>query len=151
MTFSGPVRLLDPTEWNASSKRKSPRYCEAEGCKQPTNRGKPYCTDHVQNSPYVQVVLSDLETRDAEIEGAQGRYGSVPDNGFLVTDFLIVLQYTCDGYASIPRLGRELNIDPKTVLKVAKKLARQGAVKLGKTDRGKNSVYALPPLRAVAC
>lgn len=39
---------------------KRSRTCEAAGCLEHTNEGKPYCTEHVDRHPYVAALLAQL-------------------------------------------------------------------------------------------
>lgn len=68
------IRYQDPQiygiDWNADDSQvgssKSPRvkekpFCELEGCSNRVstefNRPKPYCTEHIKESPYVQEII----------------------------------------------------------------------------------------------
>ena len=125
--------------------RHRPRRCEMEGCHQATQGGKPFCTEHVEEHPYVQEVLASLARREME-EARVARVGSraVDINGITSQEILGYL--VVHGAATARRLAHELNIDGKVLDAYLKAQKRRKLVKFTTNRRGRLVVHPLQPL-----
>jgi len=133
------VRTQD--KWGRHGRRRA-THCEAAGCSQPTREGKPYCSKHVEEHPYVQELLGKLADKAAE-EGRVQRQGSraVDVDGLTAQEILLFLKV--HGGRTVQRLSRELNIDCKTLEGYVSALRRRKLVKTSPTRRG-GSIVRLP-------
>ena len=110
------------------------RKCEADGCNQATRENKPFCSDHVDQHPYVQAILATLAGDEEEIERIQARGKKAVDtDGSLVASILLQLEQ--NGERTLERLSRDLWVDKPIVETAVRELAKQGIVTLGMTKR----------------
>jgi len=119
----------------ARSGRPQTRYCDALGCRQATREGKPYCSEHVEEHPYVQQLISLLSERDHE-ESRVRRQGprAVDVSGLTAREILQFVKV--HGQRTVQRLARELNIDFKTLEGYVKALKKSGLISTSQTRRG---------------
>jgi len=115
------------------------RLCRSHGCDQSTREGKPYCPDHVEEHPYVQEILSTLQRREEEEARVRSRGSRAVDPSGLTAREL-VLHLSLHGARTVERLSRELQLDPKVLDGYVSALVSQGAVSLGRTNRGSTVV-----------
>ena len=134
MKTMSPFALLSPTRVKTENRR-----CERGGCSERTRDGKPFCPDHVDEHPYVKIVLAQLAERETqdELVAAKGQ-GAADLDG--VTCQEILLNLRLHGGRTMERLVREINLDPKVLDGYVQALSRAGVVKLGKTERGSTIV-----------
>lgn len=123
------------------------------GCTEPTKENKDFCTDHIEESPYVQDILSRLAQRDAEdqaiIQG-QMTYQEILNTETCKEVELFVILNGGDlpdndrGGIATGTIAREcLEDDEISVLladKCAEALWRAGRVKLTKAFRKRRAV-----------
>ena len=127
------LRTLE--RWAQHQSRGQTRYCEAEGCGVATREGKPYCSEHVEQHPYVQRVLAQLEKRETE-EARVHEVGAraVDPSGITAQEILQFIRL--HGPRTVPRLARELNLEVKTVTGYVRALERRKVVETDTTRRG---------------
>jgi hypothetical protein len=131
--FTGPRRI-------------APRHCEHDGCDQATREGKAYCSDHVEEHPYVQGLLNRLAERDRQDDDVARRGSKAVDLGG-ITAQEILAHLAFHGPRTEERLCRELNVGDKTVAGYVQALKRARLVTLGTTKRG--STLVKPARRAL--
>jgi hypothetical protein len=124
--FSGPRRI-------------APRHCEHIGCDQATREGKAYCSDHVEQHPYVQELLSRLAERDRQDDDV-ARRGSKAADLEAITAQEILAHLAFHGPRTEERLCRELNVGDKTLVGYVQALKRAKLVTLAQTKRGSTLV-----------
>ena len=104
-----------------------------------TREGKPFCSEHVEKHPYVQNVLKQLDTRDAE-DAAVLEKGESAANLAGITAHELLQQLELNGPRTVQRLARELNIDHKIVTGYVNALSKRGLVETDLTRRGSTVV-----------
>src|SRR5690606_30645190 len=92
--------------------------CQTVGCGQPTRHRKPYCPDHVENMPYVQGILAQLDREPDVVEEIRS----------LLWEFPVL---------SLPLACKMIEADPVDVFRGLKTLEARGEVTLTEGDRGK--------------
>ncbi|MGE0707195.1 MAG: hypothetical protein AB7N76_16720 [Planctomycetota bacterium] len=63
MKSSDSVRVVPPEE--APPRRHHPPTCTVPGCGQTTTGGKPFCSEHLDQMPYIQGLIDRLASRPA--------------------------------------------------------------------------------------
>lgn len=119
----------------ALSSRVRPRYCEAVGCSAPTRERKPYCSEHVEQHPYVRTLLDALEQRERELEAVveRGAKALRPDS-LLVAD--VVEHARRHGPQTVERVARQVGLPVPVVDVIAAWLGRRRLARLSHTRRG---------------
>jgi len=114
-------------------------YCKE--CNKLTREGKPYCTDHVLQHPYIKQMLEKYEQMDQELflayrrRGVKGQITATSNN---IKD--LVMHLSLYGPRTIERICRELNWPPKVANYFVGWLRARGAVTLSRTKRGSRLV-----------
>lgn len=123
--------------------RPKTKHCEAPDCHAATREGKPYCSDHVEEHPYVQDLLDKLANREAE-ESRVRRSGAraVDTEGITAQEILVYV--IVHGARTVHRLSRELNLDVKTIEGYVRALEREKKVHTTSTKRGSMIVQPGP-------
>jgi hypothetical protein len=117
------------------SGRKRAKHCERPDCGKATREGKPYCSDHVDDHPYVRGLIEALAAREAEEARVRKRGARAVDlDG--VTAREILGYVAIHGGRTVQRLARELNLDIQTIKGYARALERGKRVHLTSTRRG---------------
>lgn len=118
------------------------RYCECSGCFAFTKGGKPRCSAHVDDMPYVQQLLATIADREAELAEieAMGKRGwqAVRPAGTVLADVLAHLR--ANGPRTLERLARETSLPPVVVEACATWLRRQRLGRIGHTKRGSTTL-----------
>jgi hypothetical protein len=72
-------------------RRAATNFCEI--CKQPTSERKPYCIEHIDNSPYIESIVNQLRNREKE-ERAVKKKGAkgVKNDSVVVNEILTTLR-----------------------------------------------------------
>ena len=107
--------------------------CQASGCMRSTREGKPYCSDHIENAPYVKSILGILAARNEEERVLELKRGKIPQNGFFYRETLLLLRtkdFTTKG------LARRLDISHHAAARLINLIARDGLARKGETSRG---------------
>lgn len=115
------------------------RQCHADLCLTTTREGKPYCSDHVSEHPYVQAILDTLADRHAEEERVRTLGGPAVDPEGLTAKELL-LHLNLHGSRTVERLCRELQLDAKVVEAYVTELVRRGDITISRTNRGSTVV-----------
>ena len=115
----------------STGKAANPR-CNERSCKRTTREGKPYCSDHVELSPYVRTILRQLELRDTEAAKLSAGK-TIARNGHLIRETLLML---AQGSYTAAKLSRLMDIGHKAAETLIRIMDKKGLAKMGKTDRG---------------
>jgi hypothetical protein len=111
------------------------RHCQQPLCGTATRQGKPFCSAHVDEHPYVKNLLARIDGKHAEEARVRDRGSRAVDPNGLTSQeilrFLIV-----HGERTVPRLARDLNVDLGTLRAYVSALARKHRVSLGENKRG---------------
>ena len=121
---------------------KGTRSCEVKGCSKTTREGKPYCSPHVNESPYIQKILRKLEGRNAEQVLLEKPRRLIPKDGFFVKEALLLLR-TKDFTAK--SFSRRLDISHKASERLIDLLVRWGYAERVKSARGGTTVRGTAP------
>ena len=106
--------------------------CEFSGCKRTTREGKPFCSDHVESSPYVKAVMAEIALRDDE-ERLLAKGEPPSCDGHLVRETLLTLE---QGSFTSAKLSRLMDISHDATETLIRFMAKEGLVRMSKTDRG---------------
>lgn len=114
--------------------------CGHPGCLSPTREGKPYCPMHVELMPYVAQLMNDLENQQAEHERARkpGKTSGIDPEGITAKELLLLVDQ--HGGRTVPRLAKDLQIEPEVVARYVAELRKLGKVHTGATRRGATTV-----------
>ena len=111
---------------------KAPVYCEV--CGSATRAGKPFCSAHVEQSPYVSSLLERLEREQKAVMA--GNLRAIDLSGDTAGEIYDQLSYY--GSRSVPRLARDLNHPSPLVLRYLRAFQRAGyPVEISISPRGK--------------
>ena len=126
------------------------RTCEAEACGETTRGGKPFCTQHVERSDYVQRLMRTLARAEREVERVRASGARAVDpEGLTCSEILRELRV--HGPRSAQRLARTLALEPHVLRVYLRVLALAGRVRLRLAQRGRLMVYPVTPrVRSVA-
>ncbi|MGE0708576.1 MAG: hypothetical protein AB7N76_22885 [Planctomycetota bacterium] len=128
--------------------RKKPRHCERDGCSQATREGKPFCSEHVEELPYVREVQARIDARESEHQEVERRGARAVDPyGPTARDILVTLWI--NGERSVARLARELNLDFRLVKDYVKSLKRARLIDVTPARRGAGKARLVPALAAL--
>lgn len=133
----GLFRTMLPA--GANGRTSNPR-CDAEECERTTREGKPYCSDHVELSPYVRGVMEELALRDEEAR-ALAAERPISRDGHLVRETLLMLE---QGSYTSAKLSRLMDIPHDSTETLIRVMAREGLAKMSKTDRGALVISKVP-------
>jgi hypothetical protein len=106
--------------------------CNHTTCKRATREGKPYCSEHVEFSPYVRRIIEELELRDQEaaLLNAGKR---ISRDGHLVRETLLMLE---QGSYTSAKLSRLMDISHSSTETLIRVMDEMGLASMSKTDRG---------------
>jgi predicted transcriptional regulator len=121
------------------SRRGETQHCKTEGCPRATREGKPFCSEHVEQHPYVAGLIERLAQREAE-EAKVHKQGAraVSIDGLAATEIMQHLSF--HGGRTVERLSRELNMEVKTLQGYVSALKRKRLVSLTRNKRGSTVV-----------
>lgn len=114
--------------------------CNASGCMRSTREGKPFCSDHIENAPYVRQILGILTARAEEERVLELKRGRIPKTGFFYRECLLLLRskdFTTKG------LARRLDLSHHAAERLIKLIARDGLARKGETSRGDVTISGL--------
>lgn len=141
------ARDVRPTAIPGGSGRVEGLRCAQRGCAEPTREGKPYCPRHVEGMPYVARLVMDLRAQQAEQERVRRSTRPALDpDGLTARELLLLVEQ--HGGRTVPRLAKDLQLEPSVVARYVAELRRCGRVRTGETRRGATTV--LPVGRAGA-
>lgn len=128
--------MLRPLVPTGSSNRPIASKCQLANCGTSTREGKPYCSSHVEEIPYVQRILHELELREKESKRLdRGRYIDV--DGHLVRETLLLLD---QGSYTSAKLARLLDLNHAAAETLIRMMFRKKLAKMGRTDRGATTI-----------
>ena len=134
----GLFRTMLPT---GSTGRTSNPRCASGPCERTTREGKPYCSDHVELSPYVRKVMEELALRDKEAL-ALAKDEPISRDGHLVRETLLMLE---QGSYTSAKLSRLMDIPHDSTESLIRLMGKGGLAKTGKTDRGALIISKIDP------
>jgi predicted HTH transcriptional regulator len=105
-----------------------------------TREGKPFCSVHIENAPYVQRILGILRERNKEEEKLNKTRGRIPKDGFFYRETLLLLRtkdFTAKG------LARRLDISHHAAKRLIALVANDGLAKRSQTSRGDLTISGL--------
>jgi len=114
--------------------------CQASGCTRSTREGKPFCSDHIENAPYVRRILGILTDRDEEERVLELKRGRISQAGFFYRETLLLLRtkdFTAKG------LARRLDISHYAAERLIGLIDRDGLACKGETSRGDKTISGL--------
>jgi len=114
--------------------------CSISSCTRTTREGKPFCSDHIENAPYVREILETLSQRDSEEAALGKKRGKISNTGFFYTETLLLLRsrdYTAKG------LSRRLDISHQAAERLICLMAKDGLVLRDQTSRGDTTISGL--------
>lgn len=126
-------RTIEPTP---PTGRPGASHCRLSECETTTREGKPYCSDHIEHSPYIANLIEEIALRDEE-EALLIKGKAVDIHGHLVKEALLALK---QGIYTSARLARLIDIDPDAAVTLIKLLDRKGLALAGRTERGSLTV-----------
>lgn len=136
------------TMWGNPTGRKKPTHCDQAGCSQATREGKPYCSDHVEELPYVLQVQARIEAREAELAAVSKRGARAVDvHGIVAREVLCSLWI--HGERSVARLARELNVEFELLLLYISRLRKAKMITQTSPRRGAGQVTLVPALAEI--
>lgn len=149
------ARVLRPGLVSDLLARSEALPCEADGCARKTREGKPRCTEHVLQMPYVQGVLARIAAREQEVELARharaARAGGAPpltqderrrlSHGTIADEVLNILSLRRRGPAS--RLAVECAVAVVVLEEVASAMRDDGRVALKLEGPGSDRLTVL--------
>lgn len=111
------------------------RHCQQPLCGTATRQGKPFCSAHVNEHPYVKELLARIDGKQAEEARVRVRGGRAVDpEGLTAQEILRFL--VVHGERTVPRLARDLNVDLPTVRCYVSVLKRHKQVEVRENKRG---------------
>lgn len=111
------------------------RECEYPGCMEKTKLGKPFCKEHVEETPYAASLMARIEAQKEEVgKVAAGKTKAIRSDSITLNEILMHLSVY--GERTLLRLARDLNLEPDIVEVYVNDLKNKGKVVLGRTLRG---------------
>ncbi len=132
---------------------RSSTICQLSHCGNVTHGTKPFCSEHIEEHPYVRALVAELRARDAELERVAQRGPKAVDlDGAIIGDIVHYLEENIECTAADLKRER-LHYQPKEVVEsylIAMRRARM--VKITRTRNGAMRVVLVssapkPPLK----
>jgi hypothetical protein len=121
---------------------KGTRECDVVDCKKTTREGKPFCSKHIEQAPYIQEVQGRLDKRAAEEAILEAGNESVPCEGFFVNEAILLLR-TRD--FTVKSFSRRLDVTHRAAERLLVLLIEWGHASRKKTSRGGNTIVGTAP------
>ena len=115
--------------------------CRADDCSKATREGKPYCSEHVEHSPYVRRIIEELALRDQEADDLSAGK-TISRDGHLVRETLLMLE---QGSYTSAKLSRLMDISHSSTETLIRVMDEMGLAVMSKTDRGALVISKLEP------
>jgi len=112
---------------------KGTSVCQESGCSRTTREGKPFCSDHIESSPYVQEILGVLAERNIEARILEQGVGRIDKEGYFYKETLLLLRsknYTARG------LARRLDLTFKAARRLIILITSDGLARCKETSKG---------------
>jgi hypothetical protein len=137
-TMQSKLGALRPGMFSNASDQRT-RTCSVDGCFETTRERKIYCTDHVEQQPYIQELLAQIHERESEdnkvmMEGPS----AVNMGGITIKEILLLLKQR--GPRTEERLTRELHLEKSMVHNYVVALNKKGIVEYHSTARFDQSI-----------
>ena len=116
--------------------------CQNRSCKKSTREGKPFCSGHVEDAPYVRAILDILKNSAKEAATLRKGKGRINKQGYFYRETLLLLRsrdFTAKG------LSRRLDLSHKAAERLIWLMAKDKLVKAGETSRGEKTISGLSP------
>ena len=126
-----------------SGTHKGTRDCEEKGCSKSTREGKPFCSKHIELSPYIQSIQAQLDKRDAEEQVLEKGTRLIDRNGFFVREAVLLLR-TKDFTAK--SFSRRLDISHKAAARLVDLLIRWGHAQRVRSTRVGSTISGIAPM-----
>lgn len=130
------LRLVDLRDVYRLGRSYGPRHCEFPGCSDATREGKPFCSAHVESSPYVVSLLGITSERKEQDEKVADRGARKSDVDSSISVHEILQNLNLHGPRTEERLVREVCLELKILRGYLARLSKLGLVLLGRTKRG---------------
>lgn len=118
----------------SSSTRHRRRTCDHRGCGKSTRLDKPYCTDHVQEHPYVRKLTRLLEEKAREEADVHKRGVRAIRAGSLSLEE-VWAELRVHGVRSVARIAKDLGLTREVAASYVKWLEDAGKVELENSTR----------------
>lgn len=124
--------------WKQRRSKYEATFCDI--CGDFTKERKKYCTKHIENAPYIAALLEQLKKH--EKENAAALRGKVSLEANTPKDILAYLNSVEENRedprrrGSTKQIATRLGLEQKVVLAFAKKMHREGALRLAKHTKG---------------
>jgi hypothetical protein len=119
--------------------------CRYPECPKSTREGKPFCSKHIENAPYIQVILGKLADRKEEellLDEPDEENPLDLDKSFFVRETLLLLRtkdFTSKG------LARRLDITHNAAKLLISLMHNNRLARMRKTSRGDLTISGLGP------
>lgn len=123
-----------------SGQHKGTSPCKAKDCEKSTREGKPYCSAHIEQAPYVAKILAILVDRDEEERVLNLKKGRISADGFFYRETLLLLRskdFTAKG------LARRLDLSHHASERLIALMAKDRLVIREFTSRGDTTISGL--------
>ncbi len=114
--------------------------CKAKRCPKSTRDGKPYCSRHIEEAPYVKAILKKLANRAKEEKLLVEAKRSLAPDSFLIRETILLLRtkdYSAKG------LARRLDIPHVASKRLIFLMNKKGLAKRHESSRGEVSISGL--------
>jgi len=126
-----------------SGTHKGTRDCSEIGCSKSTREGKPFCSKHIELSPYIQSIRDQLAKRDDEEKALEAGKRLIAPNGFFVREAVLLLrtkEFTAKSFS------RRLDISHKAAARLVDLLIRWGHARRVRSIRGGSTISGIAPM-----
>jgi len=124
-----------------SDRRGPSRRCEHPGCNEATRENKPFCSEHIEDSPYLQRLTAQLAAKENEetLVGLRGA-SEVEEDSETLKEIQNILEIT--GPRTTLALAKATMLDEKALSGYLNYLKKKGLIKTTRNRRG-NTVVKL--------
>ncbi len=130
------IRLIVPN----SGQHKGSSHCSHPSCSKTTREAKPFCSAHIENAPYVQKILAELQRRADEETVLERARGKIPTDGFFYRETLLLLR-TKD--FTVKGLARRLDLSHEAAARLIVLMAADKLAIKSSTSRGDLTISGL--------
>lgn len=113
--------------------------CQAVTCGRTTREGKPYCSDHVDQSPYVRKVLNEIARREIEVHTLETGGALRPDAHLVRETFLLLRMKVL----TVKALAKKLDLKQDSAHRLISQVVQYGLAREGETQRGERTIAGL--------
>jgi len=117
------------------------RQCATPGCYELTRENKPFCLNHIEQTPYVHQLLIRMENREKIDEGVSSDHRKATLDSITAQEILLSLRQK--GTVTEDSLCRTMNLGRQTVHNYVLSMLDKKLVMLRVTQRGRTNVTLL--------